>query len=99
MQDRIPWYRCRVGRGLLPGEFTVIGHTADGIMFSLVAHHTLVDLRGEPRPVAWDQWSTGFLRLRWAEQKDNFTIASLPVPAVQQGSYVRVPCDRVEWVG
>jgi hypothetical protein len=98
MSAKVPWFRCRVGRGLLPGEYTVIGVTADGVMFSLVAHRSLVDLRGASAPATWDQWTNGFLRLRWAEAQESFCVASLPVPAVQQGSYVKVPTDRVEWV-
>jgi len=98
MSEKIPWYRCRVGRGLLPGEYTVIGETVEGGMFSLVAPRSFVDLRGAAAPATWDQWTTGFLRLRWAEAQESFCVASLPVPAVQQGSYVKVPCDRVEWM-
>src|SRR5689334_1350788 len=98
MSERTPWYRCRVGRGLLPGEYTVIGETAEGGMFSLIAHQSLIDLRGAAAPATWDQWTTGFLRLRWAEAQESFYVARLPVPAVQQGSYVKVATDRVEWM-
>lgn len=68
------WLRCRVSKGMLPGEFTIITSTAEGREISLFA------------PAQFVQEGKGLIEVTILDQQADRALISLPAEPLETQS-------------
>ena len=68
------WLRCRVTRGMLPGEFAIVTSTSDGREISLFA------------PERFVQEKKGLIRVTILQRKADRVLVSLPAEPLEISS-------------